>query len=175
MNTATPDDVGFSDCIFQAPNYFYVRGVASKPTSQRSFLERIKSVSSEFKTPPIPENAPATDITAFGKFNVTNVNMNAVTRFVPASELSEELKSLKALASTHKVVLNGLDKPSVEDYGVYKRYVYQASSTCDYPELQQFFAALSESPIRAAAQKLELKFARKNMQVSMRIEMFVLP
>ena len=41
--------------------------------------------------------------------------------------------------------------------------------------LQQFFAALSESPIRAAAQKLELKFARKNMQVSMRIEMFVLP
>ena len=26
LNTATPDDVGFSDCVFQAPNFYYVRG-----------------------------------------------------------------------------------------------------------------------------------------------------
>ena len=70
LTTATPDDVGFSDCVFQSPNYFYVRGVSVKPTSQRSFLERIKQVSSDFRTPPLPENAPATDITAFGLFNV---------------------------------------------------------------------------------------------------------
>lgn len=175
LNTASPDDVGFSDCVFQAPNFYYLRGVAAKPTSQRNFLERVKTVSSEFKTPPIPENAPATDITAFGKFNVTNVNMNAVTRFVPAKDLVEEIKSLKALASSNKVVLNGLDKPVVEDFGVYKRYAYQVSSTCDYPDLQLFMVALAESPIRAAVQKMELKFVKKNMQTSMRIEMFVAP
>ncbi len=175
LNTAAPDDVGFSDCVFQTPNFYYLRGVAAKPTSQRSFLERVKSLSSEFKTPPIPENAPATDITAFGKFNVTNVNMNAVTRFVPAADQAEEIKSLKALAGTHKVTLNGFDKPTVEDFGVYKRFAYQVSTSCDYPELQQFFAALSESPIRAAVQKVELKFAKRNMQVAMRIEMFVSP
>ena len=175
LNTASPDDVGFSDCVFQAPNFYYLRGVAAKPTSQRNFLERVKTVSSEFKTPPIPENAPATDITAFGKFNVTNVNLNAVTRFVPAKDLVEELKSLKALASSNKVVLNGLDKPVVEDFGVYKRYAYQVSSTCDYPDLQLFMVALAESPIRAAVQKMELKFVKKNMQTSMRIELFVAP
>ena len=66
LNTATPDDVGFSDCIYQAPNFFYVRGVAANPASQKAFLDRIRAVSSDFRTPPLPENAPATDITAFG-------------------------------------------------------------------------------------------------------------
>jgi hypothetical protein len=35
--------------------------------------------------------------------------------------------------------------------------------------------ALAESPIRAAVQKMELKCVKKNMQTSMRIEMFVAP
>lgn len=175
LNTATPDDVGFSDCVFQAPNFYYVRGVAAKPTSQRSFLDRIKSVSGDFRTPPLPENAPATDITAFGLYNVTNANMNAVTKFVPAAELASEVKALKTLGATNKVVLNGLDKPSIEDLGVYKRYTYALTATCDYTELQSFFTALAESPIRAAVQKAELKFAKKNMLTSLRVEMFVAP
>ena len=59
LNTTTPDDVGFSDCVFQAPNYFYLRGVAAKSESQKAFLDRIRAVSTDFRTPPLPENAPA--------------------------------------------------------------------------------------------------------------------
>lgn len=175
LNTATPDDVGFSDCIFQAPNYFYVRGVAAKPTSQRSFLERIKAVSSDFKTPPLPENAPATDITAFGRFNVSNVNLNAVNKFVAAADVAAEVKALKTLASTSKVSFSGFEKPVVEDFGVYKRYAYTVSSPSDFSDLQGFFTAFAGSPIRMGVQLVEMKFAKKDIQTSVRFEMFVTP
>ena len=94
LSTATPDDVGFSDCVFQAPNYFYLRGVAAKPTSQRNLLERIKAVSTNFKTPALPENAPATDITAFGLFNVNNTNCPIA--WTPASVLPAPIALLSS-------------------------------------------------------------------------------
>lgn len=174
LNTATPDDVGFSDCIYQAPNYFYVRGVAVKPASQRSFLDRIKSVSSNFKTPPLPENAPATDITAFGQYNVSNINVAAVNKFVAAGDIANEVKALKTLGSTNKVTFNGFDKPVVEDFGVYKRYVYNVTTSADFSDLQAFIAAFSNSPIRLGVPSIEMKFARKDLLTSVRFEMFVI-
>lgn len=173
LATATPDDVGFTDCIFEAPNFYYVRGAAAKPSSQRTFLERIKTLSGNFKTPPLPENAPATDITAFGEFSVTNANMNAVSSFVPAAEVSSEVKNLKALATANKVVLKGLEKPSIEDFGVYKRFSFQVTSPADFVDLQAFVKALAESPIRAGIQKAELKFVKKDLQSVLRIVMYV--
>jgi hypothetical protein len=173
MSTATPDDVGFSDCVFEAPNYYYVRGSAVKPTSQRTFLDRLKTVSGNFKTPPLPENAPATDITAFGEFNVTGPNLAAITSFVPAAEAASEVKSLKALATTNKVVLSGMDKPAIEDLGVYKRYTFTATSPADYVDLQAFVAALADSPIRASIRKADLKFVKKDLLSTLYIVMLV--
>ena len=173
LNTATPDDVGFSDCIYQAPNFYYLRGVAAKPASQRSFLDRIKIVSSNFRTPPLPENAPATDITAFGLFGVTNVNLAAVNSFVTAAEVGSEVKSLKTLASTNKVPLAGLDKPVVEDFGVYKRYSYKVTSSADFSELQAFIAAYVSSPVRIGIRGLEMKLAKKDLLSTLYFEMFV--
>ncbi len=175
LNTATPEDVGFSDCIYQAPNFFYVRGVAAKPTSQRSFLDRIKSMSANFKTPPLPENAPATDITAFGQFNVTNVNMNAVNSFVKSGELAEELKSFKALAASNKVSFSGLEKPVVEDLGVYKRYSYTVLVNSEFQEFQSFMEAFAASPIRVGISKVEMKLAKRNMQTVMHAILYVVP
>ena len=175
LTTATPDDVGFSDCVFQSPNYFYVRGVAIKPTSQRSFLERVKAVSSDFRTPPLPENAPATDITAFGQFNVNNVNKAAVTRFVPMGELADEIKAFKAIASSNKVNIAGMDKPAVEEFGVYKRFTYQVTTTAEFPELQSMMAALDASPVRIGVTKAELKFAKRSLAVAMTLVTFVTP
>lgn len=175
LNTATPEDVGFSDCIFQAPNYYYLRGVSAKPTSQRSFLERLKTISADFRTPPLPENAPATDITAFGQFNTTNVRLDAVKTFVRSAEVSEELKAFKALAVANKLTINGVDKPAVEDFGVYKRYTYTVSIASDFPELQNFTAALVESPVRVGFRKVEMKFAKRIIQTTMRVEMLVAP
>jgi hypothetical protein len=175
LTTATPDDVGFSDCIFQAPNYYYVRGVAAKPTSQRSFLERVKAVSSDFRTPPIPENAPATDITAFGLFNVSNPNLGAVSNFVKSAEVAEEIKALKAIAANAKLNLKGLEKPAVEDFGVYKRYSYTVSANSDFPELQKFTSELLDSPIRMGVTKLEMTFAKRDIQSAMHLVMFVVP
>ena len=175
LTTATPDDVGFSDCVFQSPNYFYVRGVSVKPTSQRSFLERIKQVSSDFRTPPLPENAPATDITAFGLFNVNNVNKAAVSKFVNVGEVADEVKAFKALAAANKVTLNGFDKPAVEEFGVYKRFTYQVSTTADFPELQSMMAALDASPVRIGVTKAELKFVKRTLSTAMTLVMFVAP
>lgn len=175
LSTATPDDVGFSDCIFQAPNYFYLRGVAAKPTSQRSLLERIKTVSTNFKTPALPENAPATDITAFGLFNVNNPNMASVTTFVPAAEVASEVKALKELAKANKVSFKGLDKPAVENFGVYKRYTYQASTVADYPDMQNFVAALAASPVRIGIEKTEMKLAKKDMGASVSFVLYAAP
>jgi hypothetical protein len=175
LATATPDDVGFSDCIFQTPNYYYIRGVAAKPTSQRSFLERVKAVSADFRTPPLPENAPATDITAFGLFNVSTPNLAAVTSFVKSAEVAEEIKTLKALATNVKLNFKGLEKPTVEDFGVYKRYSYTVSANSDFPELQNFVSAMLESPVRVGVTKMEMIFAKHDIQSSMQFVMFVVP
>ncbi|MCQ2104925.1 MAG: hypothetical protein MJZ26_03940 [Fibrobacter sp.] len=175
LNTATPDDVGFSDCVFEAPNFYYVRGVAAKPTSQRSFLDRIKSVSSDFKTPPLPENAPATDITAYGRYNVNNPNLASVGAFVPSADAANEIKSLKALASNSKVQLAGLDKPVVEDFGVYKRYAFNATSSADFSDLQAFISAYAASPLRVGVKKLEMRLVKKDIASVIRFEMFVTP
>ena len=175
LTTATPDDVGFSDCVFQSPNYFYVRGVSVKPTSQRSFLERIKQVSSDFRTPPLPENAPATDITALGLFNVNNINKAAVSKFVNVGEVADEVKAFKALAAANKVTLNGFDKPTVEEFGVYKRFTYQVTSNSDFPELQSLMSALDASPIRIGVTKAEMKFAKRAIASAFTLVMFVAP
>ena len=175
LATATPDDVGFSDCIFQTPNYYYIRGVAAKPTSQRSFLERVKAVSADFRTPPLPENAPATDITAFGLFNVSTPNLAAVTSFVKSAEVAEEIKTLKALATNVKLNFKGLDKPTVEDFGVYKRYSYTVSANSDFPELQNFVSAMLDSPVRVGVTKMEMSFAKRDIQSTMQFVMFVVP
>ena len=175
LTTATPDDVGFSDCVFQSPNYFYIRGVAAKPISQRNFLERVKAVSSDFRTPPLPENAPATDITAFGMFSVSNPNLAAVTSFVKSAEVAEEVKTLKDLAAASKVDIKGLDKPAVEDFGVYKRYTYTAVANSDFPELQRFATSIMESPVRIGIQKMEMVLAKRDLQSSLQFVMFVVP
>lgn len=174
MNTATPDDVGFSDCVYQAPNYYYVRGVATKPTSQKSFMERLKSVSSDFRTPPLPENAPATDITAFGKFNVANVNLGAVSSFVSSSDVTNEVKNLKTLATSNKVQLAGLEKPVVEDFGVYKRYSYKVTSSADFSDLQAFIVAYASSTSRMGVSSIEMSQAKRDLATVLKFEMFVI-
>lgn len=174
LNTATPDDVGFSDCIYQAPNFFYVRGVAGNPNSQKAFLDRMRAVSSDFRTPPLPENAPATDITAFGMYNVNNVNLAAVSSFVPSSEVNNEIKSMKALAATQKVQFSGLDKPAIEEFGVYKRYTLKATTTADFAELNGFVTAFVNSPSRIGIRNVEMKLAKKDMFTTVLFEMLVI-
>ncbi len=174
LNTATPDDVGFSDCIYQAPNFFYVRGVAANPASQKAFLDRIRAVSSDFRTPPLPENAPATDITAFGMYNVSNVNLGSVSSFVPTAEANNEIKSMKALATNQKVQLAGLDKPLIEEFGVYKRYTIKATTTADFAELNGFISAFVNSPSRIGIRNIEMKLAKKDMFTTILFEMFVI-
>ena len=151
------------------------RVMSVKPTSQRSFLERIKQVSSDFRTPPLPENAPATDITAFGLFNVNNINKAAVSKFVNVGEVADEVKAFKALAAANKVTLNGFDKPAVEEFGVYKRFTYQVTSNSDFPELQSLMSALDASPIRIGVTKAEMKFAKRTIASAFTLVMFVAP
>ncbi len=172
LNTAVPDDVGFTQCVYQAPNYYYLRGVAIKASSQHTLMDRLKAVSKSFQSPIASE--AATEVAAFGQFSVPQVRLDAVRSFVPAAEVSAEIKALKALASSNKVTLKGLEKPIIEDFGVYKRYAYNVTSTADFADLLNFFNVFAESPLRIGVPKTDIKFAKKNPQTAMRIEMFVL-
>ena len=172
LNTAVPDDIGFSECVYQAPNYYYLRGVAIKASSQHTLIDRLKAVSKSFQSPIASE--AATEVAAFGQFSVPQVRLDAVRSFVPAAEVAAEIKALKALASSNKVTLKGLEKPIVEDFGVYKRYAYNVTSTADFADLLNFFNVFAESPLRIGVPKTDIKFAKKNPQTAMRIEMFVL-
>ena len=153
--------------------FLALRGVAAKPTSQKSFLDRLRTVSSDFRTPPLPENAPATDITAFGVFGVVNVNLNQVSSFVPLAEAVNEVKSLKALATAQKVQLSGFEKPVIEEFGVYKRYTFKITTNADFVELNAFIASFSESPLRVGIRSIEMRQAKKDMASTILFEMFV--
>jgi hypothetical protein len=172
LNTAVPDDIGFSECVYQAPNYYYLRGVAIKASSQHTLMDRLKAVSKSFQSPIASE--AATEVAAFGQFSVPQVRLDAVRSFVPAAEVAAEIKAFKALASSNKVSLKGLEKPIVEDFGVYKRYAYNVTSTADFADLLNFFNVFAESPLRIGVPKTDIKFAKKNPQTAMRVEMFVL-
>jgi len=172
LNTAVPDDIGFSECVYQAPNYYYLRGVAMKASSQHTLMERLKAVSKQFQTPIASE--AATEVAAFGQFSVPQVRLDAVRGFVPATEVGAEVKAFKSMASSNKVQLKGLEKPIIEDFGVYKRYAYNVTSTADFADLLNFLNAFSNSTIRMGVPKTDLKFAKKNLFTLMRVEMFVL-
>ena len=172
LNTAVPDDIGFTQCVYQAPNYYYLRGVAIKASSQHTLMDRLKAVSKSFQSPIASE--AATEVAAFGQFSVPQVRLDAVRGFVPSAEVAAEIKAFKALASSNKVTLKGLDKPVVEDFGVYKRYAYNVTSTADFADLLNFYNVFAESPLRIGVSKTDMKFAKKNLFTAMRIEMFVL-
>jgi CDP-glycerol glycerophosphotransferase (TagB/SpsB family) len=135
-------------------------------------MDRLKAVSKSFQSPIASE--AATEVAAFGQFSVPQVRLDAVRSFVPAAEVAAEIKAFKALASSNKVTLKGLEKPIVEDFGVYKRYAYNVTSTADFADLLNFFNVFAESPLRIGVPKTDIKFAKKNPQTAMRIEMFVL-
>ncbi len=172
LNTAVPDDIGFSEIVYQVPNYYYLRGVAMKSSSQHSLMDRLKAVSMDLKSDISSE--AATEVSAFGKFSVPQKRLDAVRQFVPSAEIAAEIKAVKALGTANKVVLKGFEKPVIEDFGVYKRYAYFVTATTDFADMLNFFNAFAESPIRMGIPKTSLKFSKKFMLASMRIEMFVL-
>ena len=172
LNTAVPDDIGFSEVVYRAPNYYYLRGVAMKASSQHTLMDRLKAVSKDLKSDISSE--AATEIAAFGKFSVPQERLDAVRQFVPSAEIAAEIKAIKALGAANKVALKGFEKPVVEDFGVYKRYAYNVTATTDFADMLNFFNAFAESPIRMGVPKTDLKFAKKFMVASMRVEMFVL-
>ena len=105
---------------------------------------------------------------------MNNVNLAAVSSFVTSAEVASEVKALKTLAATSKVQLAGLDKPVVEDFGVYKRYTYKVTSSSDFSDLQAFLVAFSASPVRMGVQGIEMKQAKRDLFSTTRFEMFVI-
>jgi hypothetical protein len=67
-----------------------------------------------------------------------------------------------------------MEKPVVEDFGVYKRYAYNVTSTADFADLLNFLNVFANSPIRMGVTKADLRYAKKFLITNMRVEMFVL-
>ncbi len=164
INAVTPDGVSFADIVFEAPNFYSIRGVAESPVIQKNYLERLKMGSSEFKTPQLPENAPATSITAYGVLSAKAEATPAagIISFVKESELAKETEALRALDAGGKMRLSGFKKPKVEDFGVYKSTTYHLTTSADFQTVLRFVDALSKSPVRVGVEKLRMSAAGKN-------------
>lgn len=175
INAVTPDNISFADLIYQAPNFYYIHGVAENPLLQRGYLERLHLASAKFQTPPLPENAPATDITAYGEMSAKSLDPNTVAKsFVKESEVALEVDALRALDVSGKVNLIGFDHPSVEDFGVYKRYTYRVTSNADFQVMLRFMDGFQKSPVRIGVEKMEMRAANKDgLATTMKLVMYV--
>ncbi|MBP5247471.1 MAG: hypothetical protein J6Z31_06380 [Fibrobacter sp.] len=161
VNAVTPEGVSFADLMFAAPNYYFIRGVAESPVVQRNYLERLKMGSSEFKTPELPENAPATAVTAYGVLNSKPEAMTGVAPFVKDSEISKELDALRGLDANNRLHLSGLKSPKVEDFGVYKSYTYNVTTKADFQVVLGFVEALAKSHVRVGVERIKMTAAGK--------------
>ncbi|MDR1759315.1 MAG: hypothetical protein LBR60_02170 [Fibrobacter sp.] len=176
IGTATPENVSFSDIMYRAPNFYFVRAVAADPTSQKGYLDRLKNVSVKFKTPELPENAPATAITAIGEFADKPVT-GAVpaVKFIQESDIAAELELFAKLEP--ELRYDGFKrKPSVEDFGVYRRFVYRISAHGDFQDVAKLVTALQGSTLRMGVQELELRpTAKQDVEASFQLALLVLP
>lgn len=163
INTVTPSDINFSDIVYSAPDFYYMHAEAGNPSSQKSYLDRLRAASMEFRTPPIPENAPATEITAYGRLSAKPQMPAAPAPLVKEVEVAAELSALRGLDAAHKLKLTGWERPVVEDRGVYRHFTYKVSTTADFPAVLGFIDALQKSPVRVGIEKLEMHAATKGM------------
>ncbi len=173
INTVTPSDINFSDIVYSAPDFYYMHAEAGNPSSQKSYLDRLRAASMEFRTPPIPENAPATEITAYGRLSAKPQMPSAPAPLVKEAEVAAELGALHGLEAMHKLRLAGWDRPAVEDRGVYRRFTYKVSTNADFPAVQAFVDALQKSPVRVGIEKLEMHAAAKGMTSQFTFTMYV--
>lgn len=163
INAVTPEGVSFADVVYSAPNYYYIRGVADSPVSQRNYLERLRLGSANFKTPQLPENAPATDVTAYGVLSAKeDLGKAKDIPFVKDSEISQELGALRGLDAGGRLKLAGLERPIVEDFGVYKSYTYKVTTHADYQVVLHFVESLANSPVRIGIEKIQMSAAGKS-------------
>lgn len=174
INAVTPDGVNFSDLIFSAPNYYYVRGVSESPVTLRNYLERLKMGSSEFKTPELPENAPATSLTAYGVISDKPDAAKApVAPFVKESEVAHEIEAFRGLDANSRMRFSGLKRPTVEDFGIYRRYTYKVTTSADFQSVLRFVEALAQSPVRIGIESIKMSAAgRKGISTSMVLHLY---
>ena len=156
INAVTPDGISFAELTFVAPNYYSVHGVAETPVVLRNYLDRLKMGSSEFKTPELPENAPATAVTAYGILNSKPEMANANAPFVKDAEVSKEMEALRGLDANGKMHFSGLKNPKVADFGVYKSYTYNVTTKADFQLVLKFLEALSKSPVRVGVERVKM-------------------
>jgi hypothetical protein len=165
INAVTPDGISFAELTYAAPNYYYIRGVAESPNSQRNYLERLKMGSSDFKTPELPENAPATSVTAYGVISAKvdpPGQAKGPLQFVKESEVASEIDALRGLDPNGRMKLSGLKNPKTEDFGVFKSITYKVTTSADFQTVLHFVEALSKSPVRIGLERVRMTASGKN-------------
>lgn len=176
LQTATPENTGFANIVYEAPNYFYIRGASDAPVSQRAFMERLRSVSLDLKAPEVPANENALDIDAVGTLRMENVDVSkGGYAFVKADSVNAELQKFKALDGAAKLTFNGIEKPKVEDFGVYKRYSYKVRFLTNFVQFSKFVAAWKESDVRMGVNNAVLERSGKDVAITLSLDMFVTP
>lgn len=177
LQTATPENTGFTEVVYEAPNYYFIHGTTDAPVSQRAFIERLRAVSLDFKSPKVSkEDDNITEITAFGTLRADVQFKPEVKQFIGADSVNAEIAKLKKLDGLDKISFNGFEKPvKVENFGVYKRYTFNVRVLSNFVQLNAFIAAWKASDVRMGISRATFARSGKDVSASFTVDMFVTP
>jgi len=144
----TPEGVGYLDLAYKAPDYYYVRGMATDPKVQENYLGKLKSASKSFKVVPATTGTPSPEFTAYGTIDFAAPSGKVAENMVANVDLDKTVLGLRDIALGAQVKLTGLDNPLVTSFGTYQRTVLRTSTRADFPSLLRFAEALRNSTLR---------------------------
>jgi hypothetical protein len=157
FRSITPSTFGYSDLVFKNPDYFYVRGVASDAKSRSVFLDSLRTHSNEFTVLPQPDGNRSLEFTSYGRLQITGGPSGERLALLTPSQVVAEVTSLNELAQKNQVRLKGLDNPQVTSHGLYRRILYHAQTSADFPSLQQFTEAFRTSNLRIGILQVSIR------------------
>jgi hypothetical protein len=151
---ATPDGVGFLDLAYQAPNFYFIRAVSQDSRTRYAFMDQLRNKVADWMiTDSVTYRDGSVEFSIHGNFQQPKLPEFRSLPLVEYSKVNSEIFALRSLAAANQVRLNGLEKPSEENLGVYKRVVLKTTTEADYPSLLNFADALQKSDIAFGVQK----------------------
>lgn len=163
----TPKTFGFSDLAYKIPDYYYARGMGADVQSKQVFLDTLHHRSLEFKTDEVTEAKPSREFTVWGRLKGPEMNPSEKLKLVPTAKVAGEIEDLAKLGSRHHVKFRGLRNPRVSDYGLYRRFLYRATTNADFIALEAFTQVLKNSPLRVGILQVSMiPNSQEGMQTS---------
>ena len=146
FRSISPASFGFSNLVYKAPDYYFVRGVGTDSKSVENYLDSLKRNSKSLKTTPVNEKS-LYEFTAYGNLLQVKTQNEKLT-VVPLNQVNNEIALLNTLSQEQKVQFK-FEAPKSANQGLYQRVLVRAQSKSDFPSLHKFVESLLVSQSKA--------------------------